>query len=120
MDVIATLALPLVLGAGMLCFVFASTDDPRTRKILVAVTIGSVILALEPFYLGLCGLAEGQSDLYQSRCEGGTPFLPLLGVPPLLAIGFAAARWRSASLIVVGMAIFLTAFIVPWALIVRA
>jgi CHASE3 domain sensor protein len=34
--------------------------------------------------------------------------------------GFAAARWKSASLIVVGIAIFLTALIVPWALIVRA
>src|SRR6185503_17484191 len=100
--------------------VWGSTADRRIRRLYLVFACASVVLAYETFFLQLCGLAEGRSELYRSRCNGGTPFLPLLGVPVLLAIAVAASRAKSSGFLLGGTVIFLISFLVPWALIVKA
>lgn len=120
MILIIRLVLPICVAIGFGCLVWGKTADPRIHRIYVAFACASVILAYETFFLQLCGLGEGRSELYQARCSGGTPFLPLFGVPALALIAVGASRSKSGSYLLAGVAIFLVSFIVPWALIVQA
>jgi hypothetical protein len=107
---------PLVVGAALI-WLARSLDDRGARRAFTWAIVGSVILAIESSLLTICGIAENRSELYNDRCEGGTPFLPLLGIPFLLLTAVAYARTRVTLLWVVGIAGFVVALVVPWELL---
>ena len=76
--------LPLLIGAAVMLFTWGTTREPRVRRAVAGAVAGSILLVIASAFLGLCGLGENRSELFNERCSGGTPNLPLLGIPILL------------------------------------
>jgi hypothetical protein len=110
--------LAVVAAVALLSLIWISTEDQLTRKAFAFAISASLLLVLETFALGLCGLGENRSALYESRCSGGVPFLPLIGAPVLLLLAAGTRKFghgRAAWILV-----FAASAILPWALLSSA
>jgi hypothetical protein len=116
------LAIGLVFASGgaLIVYVFAWSDDKALRVAVLLAIAGCALLAIDSFLMTLCGLAENRSDLYNARCEGGVPALPLAGIPVLILLAVAAIRlgpsWRLLGLAFGGVTVAACVY-VPWALL---
>ena len=67
--------------------IWNSTERGLTRWVPLWALLAVLFLGLWTLFLQLCGLGENRSDLYNARCQGGTKYLPLLGIPLLVGAG---------------------------------
>jgi len=111
-DVVAA---PLLIGAAAWGLVSVANPERRVRVAFAWAIGGGVALAYGSLVLSLCGLSENVTRLYAQRCTSGTPRWPLLGIPVLLVIAFAARRVRRGGYLwILGAAVFLVALLAPW------
>lgn len=109
--------LPLLIGAAVMLFTWGATREPRVRRAVAGAIAGSILLVIASAFLGLCGLGENRSELFNERCSGGTPNLPLLGIPVLFLAAFGASRWHEELFWALGALTLAVAIVVPWELL---
>jgi len=114
---LAVFVLPVLVGAGILLTTWGATSAPRTRWAVAGAVGGSILLVIASAFLSLCGLGENRSDLFHDRCSGGTPNLPLLGIPVLFLAAFGASRWNEGLFWALGALTLLVAIVAPWKLL---
>ncbi len=108
--------LPLLIGAAVLLFTWGTTEEARTRRAVAGAVAGAILLIIASAFFSLCGLGENRSDLFNERCSGGTPNLPLLGIPVLFLAAFGASRWHEELFWALGALALAVAVVVPWKL----
>jgi hypothetical protein len=89
----AFLIVGLVTGAGYLVAIWRWTRDVAdargVRQAAIWAVAGSIVLGIIAIILNTnCELAENGSDLFNERCEGSTPDIPLYVIPLLLVAPF--------------------------------
>lgn len=72
-------------GAAYLAAVWLSTESRAIRFWAIWAVVGSLVLLIATAFISLCGIAENRSELYNSRCEGSVPYIPMYAIPLLLA-----------------------------------
>lgn len=114
---LAIFVLPVLIGSAVLFTTWGTTQQTRTRRAVAGAVAGSVLLVIAAGFLSLCGLGENRSDLFHDRCRGGTPNLPLLGIPVLFLAAFGASRWHEGMFWALGALTLAVAILAPWKLL---
>jgi hypothetical protein len=113
MDFVAAM---LVIGAGAAAYlkvVWLSTESREIRISAIWALVGSLVLGLDFIFNSLCGLAENRSELFQERCEGSTPYIPLYVIPLLLAAPILRRFAPGGTVLMIGAVLVVTAILVP-------
>jgi hypothetical protein len=105
--------LAVAIGVAYLAFVWATTESREIRFWAGCAVAGSVVLCLAAIFSSLCGIAENRSELFYERCEGSVPYIPLYGIPALLATPFLRRSLSGPAVLMVGIVIVLVAITVP-------
>lgn len=106
--------LPLILGvAAFVMIALVPHEAFRLKYAYLWVVPASILLAYAGAFLGLCGLAENRSDLYNARCESSVPWWPLLGIPVLCLLPLAFRRMPGVFVWAVGAFVVLLSVYVP-------
>lgn len=97
-------------GAAYLVTVWVRTESRAIRFWAIWAVVGSFMLLIAAAFISLCGIAENRSELYNSRCEGSVPYIPLYAIPLLLATPILR-RFVSAPLLLVVIGLLVVAAI---------
>lgn len=105
-----------LIGAGIAAYVTAvwlSTESRAIRFWAIWAVVGSIILGIAAILTGFCGIAENRSELFQERCEGSVPYIPLYAIPLLLLTPILRRFVPGALLLVVDVLLIAAAIAIP-------
>jgi hypothetical protein len=111
-----TLVVVVLSAAGVAVYLTAAWLSTESRAVLVlaiCAVIASIVLVLAAGLIGLCGLAENRSELFDQRCEGSVPYIPLYTIPLVLAVPFLRRFASGALLLVMGGLLVAAAIVIP-------
>lgn len=100
-------------GAAYLATVWLSTESRAIRFWAVWAVVGSLLLFIAAALTSLCGIAENRSELYNSRCEGSVPYIPLYAIPLLLAAPLLRRYMSGGLLLIMGCLVVVAAIAIP-------
>jgi hypothetical protein len=113
MELLAVVLLAVASGAAYLAFVWFITESREIRFWAIWALAGSVLLAFAAILTSLCGIAENRSELFNERCEGSVPYIPMYAIPALLATPFLRRFLSGPAVLMVGILLVVLAIAIP-------
>jgi hypothetical protein len=113
MEDLLALLLVVALGVAYLAFVWAVSEEREIRFWAVLALVGSVVLGLDATLNSFCGIAENRSELFNERCEGSVPYIPLYAIPLLLAMPLLRRFLSGPAVLMVAAVLVLVAIAIP-------
>ncbi|HET7417927.1 MAG TPA: hypothetical protein VFJ61_09920 [Solirubrobacterales bacterium] len=113
MGPLAVILLAGAAGVAYLALVWFGTESKEIRFWAIWAVVGSILLCLAAAVATSCGIAENRSDLFNERCNGSVPYIPLYAIPPLLATPFLRRFVSGPAVLMVGAAILVVAIALP-------